>query len=217
MSIDFEQARFAMVEQQIRPWQVLDPRVLATLSSVRREDFVPPLHRKLAFTDMSLPLAHGEVMMKPVVEGRMLQALDLQAEDEVLEIGTGSGFIAACLSELARDVVSIDRHGDFVDRARNQLVSQGVSNVRFEQADAMTWQPGRQFDAICVTAAVATLPPQFLEWLKDGGRLFIVRGLSPAQEALRIVRRGEAFIEEGLFETDLPYLHGAAPAAQFTL
>ena len=104
MPIDFQQARFAMVEQQVRPWDVLDPRVLETLMTVPREDFVPTRHRKLAFADLPLPLEHGEVMMKPVLEGRMLQALALAPEDQVLEIGTGSGFITACLAALARDV-----------------------------------------------------------------------------------------------------------------
>ena len=216
MPIDFQQARFAMVEQQVRPWDVLDPRVLETLMTIQREDFVPVRHRKLAFADLPLPLEHGEVMMKPVVEGRMLQALNLEANDEVLEIGTGSGFITACLANLAREVVSIDRHADFIERTRTRLVANGVTNVRLETADALTWLPGRQFDAICVTGAVATDPERFGAWLKPGGRLFVIHGQSPVQEALRITRRGEGFHRESLFETDVPYLHGAAPAPQFT-
>ena len=217
MPIDFQQARHAMVEQQVRPWDVLDPRVLDTMMRVPREDFVPPRHRKLAFADLALPLEHGEAMMKPVLEGRMLQALALEPSDEVLEIGTGSGFVTACLSALAREVVSIDRHTDFVDRARQRLAADGAANVRLECADVFAWQPGRQFDAICVTAAVATDPERFGAWLKPGGRLFIVHGLSPVQEALRITRRGEGFHRESLFETDMPYRHGAAPAPHFVL
>ena len=217
MSMNFEQARFAMIEQQVRPWDVLDPRVLDTLMAVHREDFVAAAHRQLAFADLPLPLAHGEVMMKPVVEGRMLQALSIDAGDEVLEIGTGSGFITACLARLGRAVTSIDIHGDFVETARQRLAQAGIGNVRLETADALHWQPGRQFDAIAVTAAVATLPPVFAEWLKPGGRLFVVRGYSPVQEAVRIVRDGEALQVESLFETDIPYLHGAAPVPQFTL
>src|SRR5688572_8789256 len=119
MPIDFQQARYAMVEQQVRPWDVLDPRVLDTLLQVHREDFVPPRHRKLAFADLALPLEHGETMMKPVLEGRMLQAMAIAPADEVLEIGTGSGFITACLAALARDVVSIDRQ----DRKSTRLNS----------------------------------------------------------------------------------------------
>jgi protein-L-isoaspartate(D-aspartate) O-methyltransferase len=215
MSIDFQQARHAMVEQQVRPWDVLDPRVLAVLMQVRREDYVPQRHRKLAFSDVPLPLDHGEVMMKPVVEGRLLQAMNLEPGDEVLEIGTGSGFITACLAALVRDVTSIDRHADFIERARARLAADGINNVRLDCGDVFAWQPGRQFDAICVTGAVATDPERFGAWLKPGGRLFVVHGQSPVQEALRITRRGEGFHRESLFETDIPYLHGAAPAPQF--
>ena len=215
MPIDFQQARHAMVEQQVRPWDVLDPRVLHTLMRVQREDFVPPRHRKLAFADLPLPLEHGEVMMKPLHEGRMLQALSLDAADEVLEIGTGSGFVTACLAQLAREVVSIDRHSDFVDRARSRLAAEGTTNVTLAVADVFAWQPDRPFDAIAVTGAVATDPEFFGQWLKPGGRLFVVHGLSPVQEALRITRRGDAMHRESLFETDLPYLHGAAPAPRF--
>jgi protein-L-isoaspartate(D-aspartate) O-methyltransferase len=215
MSTDFQQARFTMVEQQVRPWDVLDPRVLETLVTVRREDFVPLQHRKLAFADVALPLEHGEVMMKPVVEGRMLQALNLTPSDEVLEIGTGSGFVTACLAHLARAVLSVDRHADFVERTRGRLAADGVTNVQLECVDAFAWQPGRQFDAICVTAAVATDPEHFGAWLKPGGRLFVIHGQSPVQEALRITRRADGFHHDSLFETDVPYLHGAAPAPQF--
>lgn len=217
MSMNFDQARFAMIEQQVRPWEVLDPRVLEALMTVHREDFVEPAHRQLAFADLPLPLAHGEVMMKPVVEGRLLQALNLEAGDEVLEIGTGSGFVTACLARLARDVVSIDVHGDFIETARLRLDHAGISNVRLESVDAMHWQPGRQFDAIAVTAAVASIPEAFTQWLKPGGRLFVIRGYSPVQEAVRVTRRGDSPHVESLFETDVPYLHGAEPVPHFTL
>ncbi|KFN42451.1 protein-L-isoaspartate O-methyltransferase family protein [Arenimonas oryziterrae] len=217
MSLNFEQARAAMVEQQIRPWEVLDPRVLETLAAVRREDFVPLAQRQLAYTDTPLPLAHGEIMMKPVLEGRLLQALGLAPEDEVLEIGTGSGYVTACLARLAREVVSIDRHSDFVDAARARFAQDGVSNVRLECADALSFEPGRLFDAIAVTAAVAEVPERFCQWLKPEGRLFVIHGASPAQEAVRITRRGEHLHSESLFETDVPYLHGAEPVPRFTL
>lgn len=217
MSMNIEQARFAMIEQQVRPWDVLDPRVLAALMTVRREDFVDAAHRQLAFADIPLPMAHGEVMMKPVVEGRMLQALNLEPGDEVLEIGTGSGFITACLSHLARGVVSIDRHADFTATAGQRLSAAGLSNVRLETADALDWEPGRTFDAIAVTAAVAEIPEAFTRWLKPGGRLFVIRGHSPVQEAVRATLRGEVLHFDSLFETDVPYLHGAEPVPRFTL
>ena len=216
MSMNFDQARFAMIEQQVRPWDVLDPRVLEAMSTVRREDFVPAAHRNLAFADLPLPLAHGEVMMKPVLEGRMLQALALEPGEEVLEIGTGSGFVTACLAHLARAVTSIDIHADFIEAARARLEATGIGNARLECADALSWQPGRQFDAIAVTGAVAQVPQAFTDWLRPGGRLFVVRGQSPVQEAVRATRRGDVLHYESLFETDIPYLRGAAPAPAFT-
>ena len=217
MNMDFDLARSTMIEQQVRPWEVLDPRVLDVLLQLQREDFVPAEYRRLAFTDIALPLAHGEFMMKPAVEGRMLQALDLGPDDEVLEIGTGSGFATACLARLAHSVTSIDIHADFIESARARLAEAGIGNVQLEVADALSHDPHRQYDAVCVTGAVALLPPHFLEWVKPDGRLFVVRGISPAQEALRMTRRGAGWHTESLFETDIPYLRGAAPMPQFTL
>jgi protein-L-isoaspartate(D-aspartate) O-methyltransferase len=215
--IDFQQARHMMIEQQVRPWEVLDPAVLATLGSLPREDFVPPRQRKLAYADVALPLELGEQMMKPVVEGRMLQALELDDNDEVLEIGTGSGFITACLARLARAVVSVERHPEFTERARAQLAELGIGNVRLEAADAFAFEPGKQFDAVCVTGAVATVPERFLGWVKPGGRLFIVRGLAPVQEAVRLLRTDTGWDEQSLFETELTYLAGAEPVERFAL
>jgi protein-L-isoaspartate(D-aspartate) O-methyltransferase len=217
MSMNFESARAAMVEQQVRPWEVLDARVLETIATVPRELFVPEAQRQLAYVDTPLPLAHGETMMKPVVEGRLLQALALQPEDDVLEIGTGSGYVTACLARLAREVVSIDLHADFLQSAGERLQQSGLRNVRLQLADALDFRPNRQFDAVAVTAAVAEVPEAFSGWLKPGGRLFVIRGLSPVQQALRITRRGESLHRESLFETDVPYLRGCEPVAQFIL
>lgn len=218
MSLDFEQARNLMVHQQVRPWDVLDPRVLEVLGRVQREDFVPARHRRVAFADMTLPLEHGEIMMKPVVEGRMLQALDVAPEDEVLEIGTGSGFISTCLAQLARDVVSIDIHPDFTERARQRSTALGIANLQLETADALNYRSQRQFDAIAVTGAVTSVPAHFTTWLKPGGRLFVVRGQGPVQTAVLLRADAEGRIhEEGLFETELPYLIGAEPVPRFVL
>ena len=129
MAMNFEQARQNMVENQVRPWEVLDARVLDVLSRVRREDFVAPAHRQLAFADLCLPLGHGEVMMKPVVEGRVLQALELMPADHVLEIGTGSGFLTACMAKLSAQVTSVDIHADFTVAATQRLQATGISNV----------------------------------------------------------------------------------------
>jgi protein-L-isoaspartate(D-aspartate) O-methyltransferase len=220
MSLDFERARFNMIEQQVRPWEVLDPRVLETMTRVRREDFVPVRWRKLAFSDVALPLDGGdEVMMKPVVEGRMLQALEVQPGDAVLEVGTGSGYITACLAALGRDVDSIDIRAEFVERARQRLAAIDVTNVRLATADALAGLPaGREYDCICVTGAVFTIQDSWRRALKPGGRLFAVRGRAPAMEAVLLTRIGAAqWTETSLFETDLPYLVNAAPPREFVL
>jgi protein-L-isoaspartate(D-aspartate) O-methyltransferase len=218
MPLDFEQARSFMVEQQVRPWDVLDPRVLATLSTVKREDFVPARHRKLAFADLALPLEHDEFMMKPVLEGRVLQSLELSATDEVLEIGTGSGFLTACLANLVREMVSIDIHADFVERAKSRLAAAGFTNAKVLAADAASFDPGRRFDAIAVTGAVDAVPESFLRWMKPNGRLFAVRGHSPRMEAVLFRTESAGKVsEEILFETDLPYLQGFAPVPEFAL
>lgn len=216
MPVDFDLARFNLVEQQVRPWDVLDPRVLDAIGTVRREDFVAPKYRKVAYADLVLPLEHGESMMKPVVEGRTLQALDLVDADEVLEIGTGSGYLTACLATLVRAVHSIELHADLAERARARLASAGFGNVRVEQADAFAFAPGRQFDAVCVTGAVDRVPEAFLEWVRPGGRLFVIEGRAPVMQALRLTRRADgSWQRDSLFETDLPYLHGAEPVPHF--
>ncbi len=218
MSLDFEQARFTMVQQQVRPWEVADARVLEVLGTIKREDFVPTRHRRMAFADLALPLEHGQTMMKPVVEGRMLQALALDPRDEVLEVGTGGGFISFCLAALARDVVSIDIHADFVERSRARAVEAGISNLQVIHADAMAYRTARRFDAIAVTGAVDAVPAHFITWLKPGGRLFAVRGHTLVQTAVVLQADEHGRVrEQSLFETELPYLVGAEPVARFAL
>ncbi len=216
-----ERARTAMVEQQVRPWDVHDARVLAVLAELPRDAFVADEHRGLAYADLELPIGHGQRMMKPVVEGRMLQALALEPGDDVLEIGTGSGFSSACLGRLAREVTSLEIVPALADAARLRLQALGLAgNVRVLAADALQAPAelhGRQFDAVCVTGAVATLPPAWLDWLRPGGRLFVVRGSAPAMEAMRLIRRDGRVHADSLFETQLDYLAGAAPVAQFQL
>lgn len=216
MTIDYSHAREMMVEQQVRPWDVLDLRVLDVLARLPREAFVAESHRALAYADLELPLGHGQTMAKPVIEGRTLQALKPQADEDVLEIGTGSGYLTACLARLARDVVSLEIHPDLADAARARLDATGLgNNVRIEAVDALSWDTDRRFDVICVTGAVATVPARFLPWLRPGGRLFVVRGASPVMEAVLHVADVNGVRIESLFETDLPYLVGAAPAPQF--
>src|SRR5690606_4604602 len=163
----------------------------------------------------ALPIC--EVMMKPVVEGRVLQALDLQPGERVLEIGTGSGYLAACLAMLAGTVVSVDIHADFIAAAKARLATAGIGNVTLATGEAVdAWQPEGQFDAIVATGAVHQVPARWLGWLKPGARLIAVRGASPAQQVLRITHEGELRSrEEALFETDLPYLVHAEPPRRF--
>ena len=217
MSIDFARARETMVEQQVRPWDVLDARVLETLARMPREAFVADALRGLAYTDTELPIGHGETMMKPVLEGRTLQALLPTATESVLEIGAGSGYLAACLAQLAREVVAIERHADLADAAQARLAAQGIGNATVQAADAFAWTPGRGFDVICVSGAVAAIPARFVEWLNPGGRMFVVHGRSPAMEAVLVHRTVNGSRVESLFETDLPYLAGAEPVPAFTL
>lgn len=215
MTIDYSHARELMVEQQIRPWDVLEIRVLDVLARLPREAFVAESHKALAYADIELPLGFAQKMMKPVIEGRTLQALDLQPGDEVLEIGTGSGFLSACMGELAREVLSLEIQPELAASARARLDAAGLgNNVRIETADALSWDTDRRFDAICVTAAVDTIPSHFTQWLRPGGRLFVIRGRSPVMEAVLVKADGST---ESLFETDIDYLRGAAPAPQFQL
>lgn len=219
MTIDYARARELMVEQQVRPWDVLDMAVLDVISRLPREAFVPEAHRALAYADLELPLGHGARMMKPVLEGRMLQALQLQPGDSVLEVGTGSGYASACLGALAREVVSLELVPELAAAARARLDATGLgTNVRIEVADALEYDPGeRLFDAVCVTAAVAEVPARFLQWLRPGGRLFAIRGRAPVMEAVRLAKADavNAVATESLFETELDYLHGAEPVPQF--
>ena len=216
--MNFEQARFNMVEQQIRPWEVLDGRVLELLESIQREDFVPVRYRKLAFADIDIPLECGQVMMRPKIEARLLQALDIQPDETVLEIGTGSGFVTACLAAMAKRVVSVEIHEELHREAAVKLADKGAANVELFTGDAMDgWQPEQAHDIVVVTGSVVDVPEQFLGWVNPGGRMFVVRGRSPAMEALLMTRLSVTeWTVESLFETDLTALEGATPAQTFT-
>ncbi len=216
--LDFAKAREAMVEQQIRPWDVLDARVLEVLAQVPREAFVPAPYRALAYADLALPLGDGAQTLKPVLEGRILQALAPQPHEAVLLAGAGGGYLAACLGRLAREVLVLEADAGLAEAARANLAAAGLDgNVRVEHADPLHWRGERRFDAACVTAAVDSVPPAFLDWLAPGGRLFVVRGRAPAMEAVLVRNEAGAARIESLFETELPYLAGAAPAPHFQL
>lgn len=218
MTTDLNLARENMIEQQIRPWEVLDPRVLDSFRAVPRDRFVPAAYRDVAYADTQIPLGDGEHMMKPVVEGRLLQALDLAGTESVLEIGTGSGYLSACLATLARSVTTVERNERLLDLARQRLAGFGDA-VTTIHADALVgFKPDRRFDVIAVTGAVVDIPKAFLDWLAPNGRLFAVRGRSPVMEAVLVTRvEGGGNRVDSLFETDLDYLHGAEPKPTFTL
>ncbi len=210
-ALNLEEARFNMIEQQVRPWDVLDDQVLETLSCTPREDFVPESCRALAFSDISIPLPHDQVMMPPRLEGRLLQSLLLKPTDQVLEIGTGSGYLTACLARLAGSVHSVDIFEDFIEAAGRKLEAHDIRNVTFQQADAARGLDTEQrFDAIAVTGALPMLHHGFHELLNPGGRLFVIVGRPPVREALLITRTGEQeWNRESLFETSIPPLINA--------
>lgn len=217
MSLNLDQARFNMVEQQVRTWEVLDPRVLDILRDVPREDFVPSRYRKLAFADLRIPLAQGQVMMKPLEEGRVLQAMAIEPGQRVLEIGTGSGFLAACMAGLGAEVVTVDIHAELADSAGARLGRQGFEGVSVHTGDALgDFTPDGQFDAVVVTASAAEVPTRFYDWVRPHGRLVAVRGMSPAMEAVcQVHTDGDRWRTDSLFETDLPRLIGAEDRPNF--
>ena len=217
--IDIEQARFNMIEQQVRPWDVLDQRVLDVMSATPREDFVPEKYRSLAFADINIPLGHDQVMMAPKTEGRLLQVLDVQAGDSVLEIGTGSGYLTACLSRLGNHVTSIEIFPEFREAAAAKLAAHGFRNVTLRDADAANGiGSDTRYDVIAVTGSLLLLHRQFHDNLAIGGRLFVIAGMPPVMEALLITRIDERnWSRESLFETSLPPLLHAEQPQQFVL
>ncbi len=215
-----ERARYNMIEQQIRPWEVLDQRVLDVIAATPREDFVPERYRStLAFSDISLPIGHGQVMLPPKLEGRLMQALMLNPDDRVLEVGTGTGYMAACLARLAREVLSVDIFEDFRDHAAGRLARHGIGNVTLEIRDCARGWDGEEalFDAIAVTGSLPVLHEGFHRALAIGGRLFVVVGTPPAMEALLITRTGaDQWATESLFETSIPPLVHAPEPPKFS-
>jgi protein-L-isoaspartate(D-aspartate) O-methyltransferase len=214
--MDYEQARFNMVEQQIRTWDVLDPQILDLLFAVRREDFVPAAHRALAFADLELPLGNGQRMWAPKVEARVLQALKLKSAESVLEIGTGSGYFAALLGHRAAHVTSVEIDAGLSAQAAGRLARSGAGNVRCEIGDgAQGWGSG-QFDAIVLTGSTPLLPESFFRQLKPGGRVFAIVGDAPAMTA-RLVQwtAPGARATTDLFETVVAPLVNAATPARF--
>lgn len=218
--INTEFARCRMVEQQIRAWEVYDPQVLGVIKDLPRERFVPGAFAHLAYADTEIPLGHGQSMLKPIVDGRILQALNIGRKDSVLEVGTGSGFLTACLAKMAASVYSVDLYQDFIDRASSIFIDMGLGNITTEQLDVMQDLPEQlngQFDAIAVTGSIPRPDNRFLEALKPGGRLFVVIGSSPAMSAELVTRGdGSQWQSKSLFETDIRPLENVEPISAFS-
>ena len=209
--MNFEQARFNMVEQQIRPWEVLDQDVLDLLMTVKREEFVPAVYRDLAFTEVEIPIGCGQVMLKPVIEGKVLQALRLGKADSVLEIGTGSGYFAALLAARTEWVRTIELEPELVKLASANLARNGVENVVVVQGDGIAgWAERAPYDVIVVSGGLPFVPQALLEQLKVGGRLFAFVGEAPVMKARLVTCEAEGrFRTEDIFETVVPMLKNA--------
>lgn len=220
--MDFEKARFNMVEQQIRTWEVLDQDVLDLLFTVKREDFVPAAYRSIAFTDMEIPLGHGQVMWAPKIEARVIQELAPGTKDHVLEIGTGSGYLTALLAKRAASVTSIELHQDFSQSAAQKLHAAGINNVQFKTGDAVQFPAslvGTQgkFDVIVLTGSMPVLPHAWLDALNPGGRLFAIIGDAPAMKATLFTNSGNAaFASSEIFETVVAPLVNAPQPERFS-
>jgi protein-L-isoaspartate(D-aspartate) O-methyltransferase len=218
MIMDVERARFNMVEQQIRPWDVLDTRVLDLLHKVKREDFVPPSHKALAFADLEIPIGLGEKMLSPKLEARILQEVAVNPQDRILEVGTGSGYMTALLASQGAHVYSVDIVDAFIHIAAERLAQQGLHNVTLENGDAARgWDRHGPYDAIVLTGSVPLLADAFAQSLNAGGRLFAVVGEEPAMEARLITCAAPgAFSSASLFETCVPALRNAPQRARFS-
>lgn len=209
MMIDVESVRRQMIEQQVRACDVLDLRVLDALQAVPREEFAPVSYGAIAFADTEVPLGNGQTMLTPSLEGRILQALAIKPTDRVLEVGTGSGFFAACLARLGRSVRSIDIYPDFIAVADNNLRRLSVHNVEVAVADGMHLTEEGAYDVIALTGSLPVYDARFERALTVGGRLFAVVGAGPVMEAQRITRAGHGeFVRESLFEVSIaPLIH----------
>ena len=216
--MNIEQARFNMIEQQIRPWDVLDPQVLDLLFVVKREDFVPAAYRNLAFADMEIPLGCGQVMLAPRVEARLLQELGVKKTDRVLEIGTGSGYMAALLAARAEHVVTVENRPELAETAKQNLARAGIANVSVELGDGSAgWPQQGAYDVIVVSASVPALPEGMLKQLRLGGRLAVIVGEAPVMEAQLLTCTADGvFNTVNLFETVIPALDGVSAKDSFS-
>jgi len=216
--MNLEQARHNMIEQQIRPWEVLDQTILDLLTRIARDEYVPAAYRNMAYADIEIPLDHGQVMMTPKVEARLLQGLAIRSSDSILEIGTGSGYLTALLANIGRHVFSVDIFPDFLEQAQRKLASHGIGNVTLEEGDASRrWTQGAPFDVVVITGSLPILPEPYKNILRPGGRLFAIVGQAPVMEAIVMTRIADnEWRSESLFETEFPILIGAQQPPQFS-
>jgi protein-L-isoaspartate(D-aspartate) O-methyltransferase len=217
LAMNIEQARFNMIEQQIRTWEVLDPGVLELLAMVKREDFVPKDYRALAFVDTAVPLPKGQSMLAPKVEARLLQELAVQRHERVLEVGAGSGYMAALLAHRAQHVTTLEIDAELTQMARDNLRRAWVMNATVIEADASRTVPDDgPFDVILLSGSVAEVPRALLAQLKPGGRLAAIVGQLPIMQAVLVTRTGEqGFATSVLFDTVAPRLLGFGEPARF--
>jgi protein-L-isoaspartate(D-aspartate) O-methyltransferase len=209
-------ARQQMVDQQIRTWEVLDPRVLDVFAGVPREAFVPPEYRALAFADAAIPIGYGQSMLPPKLQGRILQALAVTAKDSVLEVGSGTGYLSACLALLASSIHSIDIYPELTQAATINLRTVPGANVSFETRDACSGVSLGEYDVIAVTGSLPVYDTRFERALRIGGRLFAVVGIAPVMDAVLIRRVDDGeWVRESLFETVIDPLLNATPAPRF--
>lgn len=213
MNIDF--ARRQMVQQQVRSWGVSEPTVLQVISELQREQFVPVGYEALAYADTEIPLPHGQAMLTPNVEGRLLQGLELRPGHNVLEIGSGTGYLTACLARLSAAVTSVDIFSDFIAMAKSNLAEAAIENVELICMDATTDLPKGQFDAVAVSGSLPIFDTRLVDAVKPGGRLFVIVGEPPAMDARIVTRTGENdWTTKSLFETDIrPLLNASRPPA----
>jgi len=217
MNTKTEAARRQMIEQQVRTWDVLDPRVLETFASVPREEFVPEAYRTVPFADAAIPIGHGQFMLKPALEGRILQALAPARGERALEVGTGTGYFAACLAHLTGEVDSIEIHADLAAGALRTIEGLGIARIQVEVADALAREYDALYEVIAVTGALPAPDRRFERALAVGGRLFVVIGSAPVMEARLVTRTGEeSWLSEVVFETCIEPLVQAAPVSRFT-
>ena len=216
--MNLEEARAYMLGQQIRAWDVMDSRVLDVLAKTPRELFVPDDYRELAFADTDIPIAHGQRMMCPKIEGRLLQALQLESTHEVLEIGTGTGFLTACIAQFVEKVVSVEIFDGMTQEAKIKLQEQGIKNVELQTKDAFSLKHSKKFDAIAVTGSVPEVDDHFVQMLKPGGRLFIIAGKAPAMDACLVTLHDNGeWTRQSLFETVVAPLVNAERPEPFLL